>query len=107
MKKVIRLTEGDLHKIVNEVVTNVLQQSEKPHKKIEYKYANGNGTEYETADVVFLKNYKGYDIYEEANTNYEPWYFINVDGDRFYEFFSSIREAQKFIRDLIACRTNW
>jgi len=44
-------------------------------------------------EVELVKTYKGHDIYRDN----EDWYYVN-DGDN-YQYFDSVREAQKFIRD--------
>ena len=44
-------------------------------------------------DVILVKNYQGHDIYQDD----EGWLYVKA-GDN-YQYFGTIREAQKFIRD--------
>lgn len=60
---------------------------------IEYKYFDGRYTRYNKAEVTLAKTYQGHDIYKDA----EDLYFVN-DGSN-YQYFDSVREAQKFIRN--------
>lgn len=47
-KKVIRLTESDLHKIVNESVKRILKESYSKDKPITYDLGNGEEDKYQT-----------------------------------------------------------
>lgn len=49
---------------------------------------------YETVEAEKKQTYRGYDIYMDA----DKWYYVRVNGE--WNYFSSIREAQHFIRNI-------
>lgn len=61
---------------------------------ITYKWADQDQTHSSTAEVEKCKTYRGHDIYKDS----EGWLYICIDGD--WNYFGTIREAQKFVRDL-------
>jgi hypothetical protein len=62
--------------------------------KITFKWFDGRYTQQSTTEAERLKTYKGHDIYKGS----EGWLYICINGD--WNYFGTIREAQKYIRDL-------
>ena len=54
----------------------------------------GCAPRYETVEAEKKQTYRGYDIYMDA----DKWCYVRVNGE--WNYFSSIREAQHFIRNI-------
>ena len=64
--------------------------------KITFKQLSyGCAPRYETVEAERQQQYRGFDIYMDA----DKWYYVQVNGE--WNYFDSINEAKKFIRSLI------
>ena len=82
MKKMVRLSESDLHRIVNKSIKYILKESDNPYNKGQYSNG-GNGVITDMLDVT----------YEEVRKVYNALYgYQNYDGSKNEEFEQGIDE---------------
>lgn len=69
-KKLIRLTESDLHKIVKESVKRILKES---------VFSNNEEYEYDYDEMYCQQNYKSFPLY--------TWSYSSIDGNTAFFYF--------------------